>query len=201
VEKNKGILRGVLKEKSLVKDYERDGEVFYSGTLLVERLSGVYDEVPIVVPGKYKYYINPEVELSIEGSFRSRNVMVNERSTLCLYFFVENVADGVLNLNNNIELEGYLCKNPVYRVTPFNREICDLLIAVNRPSLKSDYIPCLLWGRNAKWAKNLKVGEKVSLTGRIQSRKYTKSGDLEQFSRTAYEVSVNRIHLTSENNL
>ena len=96
---------------------------------------------------------------------------------------------------NNIEITGYICKQPIYRTTPFKREICDVLIAVNRAYNKSDYIPCIMWGRNARFVQNMKVGEKLTVVGRIQSRTYVKNlGDEKSEERVAYEVSVSKIN-------
>jgi len=103
---------------------------------------------------------------------------------------------------NEIDIVGYVCKEPVYRTTPFNREICDVLIAVNRGYNKSDYIPCIAWGRNARFVKNFTVGDKVAVSGRIQSRTYQKkleSGEI--LMKTAYEVSLSKVCLENENNM
>lgn len=194
MQQNKGILRGTLKD-GLTFDYEREGEVFYKGTLLVSRLSKALDEIPLIVPEKIigKFYDYDEVTL--EGSFRSRNRLVAGKSTLQLYFFVDKVTDEVPENTNYLYLEGYICREPIYRLTPFNKEICDLLVAVNRNTKRSDYLPCLTWGRNSSWARDLELGDKVTIEGRIQSRKFTKSGDPEPNTRTAYEVSIARISL------
>ena len=100
---------------------------------------------------------------------------------------------------NQIILNGYICKEPVYRVTPFEREITDILLAVNRPHNKSDYIPCIAWGRNAKFASKLKVGSNVQIYGRVQSRDYQKKlSETQIVERTAYEVSVTKLETLSE---
>jgi single-stranded DNA-binding protein len=112
-----------------------------------------------------------------------------------LTVFVRELLDNSLPKNpNSIVLCGYICKPPVYRTTPFNREICDILIAVNRSYNKSDYIPCIAWGRNARFAKNLEVGEKIAISGRIQSREYQKKFSEEDIRvMTAYEVSISKL--------
>ena len=129
------------------------------------------------------------------GQFRSYNKIVDGKSRLMLTVFIRELCEDEYPQNpNNIALYGYICKPPIYRTTPFAREIADLLIAVNRAYNKSDYIPCIAWGRNARFVKNLAVGEKIALTGRIQSREYTKKiSETESKVMTAYEVSVSRL--------
>ena len=129
------------------------------------------------------------------GQFRSYNKLENGRSRLMLTVFVREILKEVPSENpNNIILSGYLCKQPVYRTTPFNREIADMLVAVNRAYNKSDYIPCIAWGRNARFVQNLKVGDRIALSGRIQSREYQKRlSEDNTVTMTAYEVSVSKL--------
>ena len=129
------------------------------------------------------------------GQFRSYNKLEDGKSRLMLTVFVRELLDTQPDKNpNSIVLSGYICKPPVYRTTPFNREIADLLIAVNRSYNKSDYIPAIAWGRNARFVRNLTVGDKVALSGRIQSREYQKKQPDESFvSMTAYEVSISKL--------
>ncbi len=181
--------------------HEVFGEKFYEVTLSVKRLSGMDDLLPISVSEHLvddKFYDGANV--SIKGQFRSYNKTVGERSKLMLTVFVRDVFDYDDTINpNTVELSGYICKPPVYRTTPFNREICDLLIAVNRQYNKSDYIPCIVWGRNARFASGLPVGEHINLSGRVQSRNYQKKlPDETVVTRTAYEVSVSKITVVSE---
>lgn len=181
--------------------HEVFGEKFYEVTLSVKRLSGMDDLLPISVSEHLvddKFYDGANV--SIKGQFRSYNKTVGERSKLMLTVFVRDVFDYNDTINpNTVELSGYICKPPVYRTTPFNREICDLLIAVNRQYNKSDYIPCIVWGRNARFASSLPVGEHINLSGRVQSRNYQKKlPDETVVTRTAYEVSVSKITVVSE---
>lgn len=181
--------------------HEVFGEKFYEVTLSVKRLSGMDDLLPISVSEHLvddKFYDGANV--SIKGQFRSYNKTVGERSKLMLTVFVRDVFDYDDTINpNTVELSGYICKPPVYRTTPFNREICDLLIAVNRQYNKSDYIPCIVWGRNARFASSLPVGEHINLSGRVQSRNYQKKlPDETVVTRTAYEVSVSKIAVVSE---
>ena len=178
--------------------HEVFGETFYSVNLLVERLSESHDIIPITISERLidvnKDYSGEYVKIS--GQFRSYNKRISEtRAKLILSVFareVEFVEEMPEDYNsNNITLDGYVCKQPIYRKTPLGREITDILLAVNRPYGKSDYIPCLCWGRDAKFASTFNVGEHVTITGRIQSRDYYKKIDEEQYEkRTAYEVSV-----------
>jgi hypothetical protein len=136
--------------------------------------------------------------VEITGQFRSYNKIIGDRSKLILSVFARDITvknkNAEINTPNSIELTGFICKIPIYRTTPFNREIADILIAVNRDFNKSDYIPAIAWGRNARFAKNLLIGEKISITGRIQSREYQKKlDDGSAETRIAYEISINTI--------
>ncbi len=173
------------------------GEGFYDLKLSVPRLSEEYDTIPVTISERLLGGIKTGDELSIDGEFRSYNKLDEGKSKLVLTLFAKELTDLDDNQNSNtISLTGYLCKEPVYRTTPFGREICDLLIAVNRAYNKSDYIPCIAWGRNARFVKSLAVGEKISLNGRIQSRNYQKRIDENTtVSKTAYEISISSIIL------
>lgn len=186
--------------------HELYGEGFYDFTLKVPRLSQQCDLVPVTAAKRLfpdGQLPVPGDKLALEGQFRSYNKMDGAHSKLMLTVFVKDFHDTAQpNFNpNTIELSGYICKEPVYRTTPFNREICDLLVAVNRAFNKSDYIPCITWGRNARFCKTLSVGARITITGRIQSRQYVKKlGEETSETRTAYEVSVGRIS-TDDSNL
>lgn len=171
-------------------------EKFYDFTIAVQRLSGQKDFVPVTVSeriiGENSFEIGNLIGLI--GQFRSYNKIIENHSKLVLKVFVRDLCDYDEQLPNSIEIEGYVCKPPIYRTTPFKREICDLLVAVNRAYNKSDYIPAIAWGRNARFASTFSVGDKVRLVGRIQSRPYQKqleSGEIEE--RVAYEVSVSAL--------
>lgn len=177
--------------------HEVYGEGFYEMNVLVKRLSGQGDILPVTVSERL---INDKdlkvgVKINAFGQFRSYNKMVDGKSKLMLTVFVRELLDSPTVKNPNcIVLSGYVCKPPVYRTTPFNREIADILIAVNRSYNKSDYIPCIAWGRNARFAQNLEVGEKIVISGRIQSREYQKRlDDSEIKTMTAYEVSISKL--------
>ena len=175
--------------------HEIMGEKFYDTTVSVERLSGQSDVIPITVSDRLMEGQNFEIGnlIGLIGQFRSYNKIVDGKSKLVLRVFVRELCECDENAPNVIELEGYVCKPPVYRTTPFKLEIADLLIAVNRAYNKSDYIPAIAWGRNARYASTFDVGDKIHLVGRIQSRIYQKSlddGTIEE--RVAYEVSITK---------
>ena len=157
--------------------HEVYGEGFYELSVAVKRLSGQEDILPVTISERLieKEGLNIGSDLSIVGQFRSYNKLVGGKSKLMLTVFARDVVPPDYCRNpNSIVLSGYICKAPTYRTTPFNREICDMLVAVNRAYNKSDYIPCIAWGRNARFVKNLAVGERVALSGRVQSREYQK---------------------------
>ena len=177
--------------------HEVYGEGFYEMNVLVKRLSGQGDILPVTVSERLIADKNLKKGATINalGQFRSYNKLVDGKSKLMLTVFVRELIDGVTVKNpNSIVLSGYICKPPIYRTTPFNREIADILIAVNRSYNKSDYIPCIAWGRNARFAKNLAVGEKIAIAGRIQSREYQKRLSEDEIKvMTAYEVSISKL--------
>ncbi len=185
--------------------HEIFGEGFYMVDLKVNRLSESADIIPLMVSERlidvtedYQgYYI------SVSGQFRSYNRHEERKNRLVLSVFareiefVEEVEESAKS--NMIYLDGYICKAPIYRKTPLGREIADLLLAVNRPYGKSDYIPCICWGRNARFASGFQVGERCEIWGRIQSREYMKKIDEETLEkRVAYEVSVSKLELKEE---
>lgn len=180
--------------------HEVFGEGFYMVDVLVKRLSNSEDRIPLMISERLidvtKDYTGEFIMAS--GQFRSYNRHEEHKNHLVLSVFVREVAfvdeelDGAKT--NNILLDGYICKPPVYRKTPLGREIADILLAVNRPYGKSDYIPCICWGRNARYASGFAVGEHVQILGRIQSREYVKKlSETETEKRVAYEVSVSKL--------
>lgn len=176
--------------------HEVYGEGFYEMTVLVKRLSGQGDVLPLTISERLieDRNLKPGVFINALGQFRSYNKLVDGKSKLMLTVFVRELTEAPRKNPNNIVLSGYICKPPVYRTTPFNREIADLLIAVNRSYNKSDYIPCIAWGRNARFAKTLTVGEKIAVAGRIQSREYQKKFSEDDVrTLTAYEVSISKL--------
>lgn len=145
-------------------------------------------------------------KISVKGQVRTFNKHISDdkRKLLIMVFArdvreVEEESESAPEFNNNVKLSGYICKPPVYRVTPKGREIADVLIAVNRMYGKADYIPCITWGRNARYAGNIDVGTRIDVEGRLQSREYTKKlDDGTEEIRTAYEISVSRIEESEE---
>lgn len=172
-------------------------ENFYTFCIGTKRLSGQIDTLPIIVNSRLLEGLELLVgqEVSVSGEYRSANKIIDGKSKLVLSVFAKLINIGDNNPLNKIELKGYICKNPTYRVTPFNREITDVLLAVNRDFGKSDYIPCIMWGRNAELTRNLPIGSPLKILGRIQSREYNKWNDITKTSETlvAYEVSVSEI--------
>lgn len=197
MQNNKVFLTGIINSEPEFS-HEMMGEGFYDFSIAVKRLSGQDDIIPATISERLMDGVDFGVgaEIGITGQFRSYNKLVGEKSKLVLRVFVRELVEPDRNNPNTIELEGYICKQPIYRQTPFKREIADMLIAVNRAYNKSDYIPAIAWGRNARYAGGFEVGSKVHLTGRIQSRVYQKQleeGVVEE--RTAYEVSISKLEL------
>ena len=176
------------------------GEGFYLFDLKVNRLSEATDVIPVMVSERIidveEDYIGRVVE--IEGQFRSYNRHDNGHSRLVLSVFSREIGftNGFCGSDNYIFLDGFVCKPPIYRKTPLGREIADVLLAVNRPYGKSDYIPCIFWGRNARFSESFEVGEHIKVWGRIQSREYQKRISDDEFEkRVAYEVSVGKVEI------
>lgn len=179
------------------------GEGFYDVNVSVKRLSGQEDIIPLTVSERLMEGNNIEIGnlIGAIGQLRSYNKQVGNRSKLVLRVFVRELMPPDEDCPNVIEMEGFICKPTVYRTTPFKREIADMLIAVNRAYNKSDYIPAIAWGRNARYASSFEVGDKVHISGRVQSRIYQKQLDDGTFEeRTAYEVSVSKLELCNEIN-
>ena len=185
-----------------VFSHEVYGEGFYSFDLEVPRLSNTSDIIPVIVSERlitdFDFHVG--VKVVIDGQYRSYNNMENEKNKLVLTVFVKEIRlqteeDEHVN-TNEIILNGFICKKPIYRTTPFGREIADILLAVNRAYNKSDYIPCIAWGRNARFCQTLEVGKSVKVWGRIQSRQYEKKlDDGHSEIKRAYEVSVSKMEL------
>ncbi len=193
--------------------HEIYGESFYVFNLEIPRLSGNSDIIPITVSERLikEDTLTEGKKLLIKGQFRSYNSYENEKNRLILTVFAKDIVEVEENeeeenemvrkdtVTNEVVLVGYICKKPIYRQTPFGREISDLLLAVNRAYNKSDYIPCIAWGRNARFCQNLEVGTEVKVVGRVQSRNYEKKhedGSIE--TRVAYEVSIGSLEVIEE---
>lgn len=178
-------------------DHEMYGEGFYKVFVKVTRISGNLDTIPVMVSDRI-IDVNKNLTgemVAIEGEFRSYNKHLLGANKLLLFVLCKKIEIVKYCMNEDeIFLRGFICKNPIYRKTPFKREISDLLIAVNRYYGKSDYIPCISWGRNARYAAGFEIGDEIVIRGRIQSRTYEKKiSDTEFETRTAYEVSANMI--------
>ncbi|MGN0351708.1 MAG: single-stranded DNA-binding protein [Roseburia sp.] len=185
--------------------HEVYGEGFYLVDISVNRLSNIVDYIPVMISERLidveQNYIGQY--LYVTGQFRSFNRHEEKKNRLVLSVFAREVEfmDGPEEdiKSNQIFLDGYICKEPIYRKTPLGREIADLLIAVNRSYGKSDYIPCICWGRNARFASGFDVGGHVQVWGRIQSREYVKKiSEEETEKRIAYEVSVSKVEFLEE---
>lgn len=182
------------------QSFERYGERFYVYKVKILRLSGQADILPVTISERIlQSKLSVGEKLCAYGQFRSYNKIADGKQKLFLTIWVQQILEVEPSRNpNQIVLSGYLCKMPTFRTTPSNREITDLLVAVNRGYGKSDYIPCVVWGRNAQFAAMFSVGDEVSLLGRIQSREYQKvKGDGTVEIRTAYEVSASAISHSS----
>lgn len=201
---NQVCLVGWVDQDGLKINHKFYGERFFEFHLGVERTSGYVDLVPVVVSEKLirsaDYAGKP---VCVTGQFRSYNRRDGEKRRLELRVFAKTVEildeEADLDGTNQISLNGYICNMPIFRETPFGREITDLLIAVNRPHGKSDYIPCIAWGRDARFAGILETGTELKIHGRIQSREYIKKlSEEESETRTAYEVSISQMEVIDD---
>lgn len=204
IENNQVVVIGEI-VGDFVYSHEIFGEGFYMVDLLVPRLSDSSDLIPLMVSERLMD-VSSDYRgrtIMVSGQFRSYNRHEEHKNRLILSVFVREVEfleEMVENEKTNyIFLDGYICKEPVYRKTPLGREIADILLAVNRPYGKSDYIPCISWGRNARYSSSFRVGERCRIWGRIQSREYMKKlSEDEAEKRVAYEVSVSKLELVDE---
>ena len=193
-------------DSELTFSHEVYGEGFYQFFIEVPRLSDISDRINITISERLLQSININTGdmVCVEGQFRSYNNYSENGNRLILTVFARDISvhpDPGKN-PNHIFLNGFLCKKPVYRTTPFGREITDILIAVNRAYNKSDYIPCIAWGRNARFSYALEVGENIKIWGRIQSREYQKKiSETETITKTAYEISVSKMESATKPNI
>jgi len=185
--------------------HEIYGESFYSFNLEIPRLSGTADIIPITISERLITNFDLKIgkEVVVEGQFRSYNTYENTKSRLILTVFVKEIKEKndeeEIKVPNEVQLVGHVCRKPIYRKTPFGREISDILLAVNRAYNKSDYIPCIAWGRNARFCADMETGTEIKIVGRVQSRAYEKKhedGTVE--NKTAYEVSVSSLELINK---
>lgn len=205
IDNNKVTLSGEI-VSNFEFSHEVCGEKFYTAMIASNRTSGQKDIIPIMVSERL---IDVKADwagrfVRVSGQFRSYNKHEGERSRLVLSVFVRELEEFEEmpfsdNYSNHISLDGYICKPPIYRKTPLGREIAGILLAVNRPYGKLDYIPCIVWGRNARFARNLEVGTRLRIEGRIQSREYLKRiSETDSEARVAYEVSISRMEVAKD---
>ena len=185
--------------------HEMFGEGFYNFDMEVMRLSDSKDILSVTISERIMLGIDFSIgtEIMLEGQLRSYNKIVDGRNKLILTVFARNVMICTEKSKNpnEIYLDGYICKPPLYRTTPFGREIADVLLAVNRAYNKSDYIPTIAWGRNSRFCKNLQVGDNIRVWGRLQSREYQKKiSETEKITKVAYEVSVSKMEKVDKDN-
>lgn len=203
ISNNQAVIIGEI-DSDFLLSHEIYAEKFYTCTVRVPRLSGIADNIRVMVSERLLLGGNFGIgdTVVVTGQFRSYNSYEEGGNRLVLTVFAKDISlyDGEDNKNpNSLYLNGFICKPPIYRTTPFGREITDLLLAVNRSYNKSDYIPIIAWGRNARFAKSLGVGDNIKIWGRIQSRTYQKRLDDENtIEKTAYEVSINRMELAAD---
>ena len=185
--------------------HEIYGESFYNFNLEIPRLSGISDIIPITISERLIANFDLAIgkKVVIEGQFRSYNSYEDSRSRLVLTVFVKEIREKgeeeEIKIPNEVQLVGHICRKPIYRKTPFGREIADILVAVNRAYNKSGYIPCITWGRNARFCEDMPIGTELKLVGRVQSRAYEKKhedGTVE--ARTAYEVSISSLEFVNK---
>ncbi len=194
---NKIYLEGKVTSE-LEFSHEMYGEGFYTFDLDVMRLSDSVDTLNITVSERLLNDIKLEVgvDIVLEGQLRSYNKFIDGSNKLILTVFARNIEPCIERSKNpnEIFLDGYICKEPIYRTTPFGREIADVLLAVNRAYNKSDYIPTIAWGRNSRFCQTLNVGDNIKVWGRLQSREYQKKvSENEVVKKIAYEVSISKM--------
>lgn len=200
IRKNLAFVEGII-VSPFIKSTIPDGEGLYETYMDIWRSSGTTDRIRLVVPGDA---LEPSRDytwgrVSVKGRFRSCNQECGGKRRLILYIAAEEIklVGCVTDENdvNSIRLEGHICRPPVYRRTPLGRKITDVVLAVNDPYWRSDYIPCVFWGKDALAASGLKVGDQIKVEGRAQSRKYIKKSEGKAEERTAYEISVVSLHI------
>lgn len=199
---NKVYIEGIIASE-LSFSHEMYGEGFYNFNVEVPRLSETADILPITVSERLFASLDMSMgqKIKIEGQLRSYNKFIDGANRLILTIFARDVKpiEEISKSPNQIFIEGFICKSPIYRTTPFGREITDLLVAVNRPYNKSDYIPAIAWGRNARFSSTLTIGSHIKVWGRVQSREYEKKLTEENsIKKTAYEVSISKMEKAQE---
>lgn len=190
---NSVLLNGILKKIS--HSHKVRGEQFYDGLLEVERMSGNIDLLPVTIPERLMQgmYFSEDEFVTIEGTIRSYDKFVEGRMRLCVCVFVARIQVEYADSRNNVSLEGVIYRLPTYRMTPYGRQITDLMIALNMGFGKTSYIPAIAWGKDAEYASHFEAGDTAQIEGRLQSRDYEKrTGDM-VVMRTAIELSIVKI--------
>lgn len=203
-DKNILTVSGII--KNIEKSHDFRGEQFFRIILSVARLSDAIDLLPVIISEKllYNNEIKEEMFVTITGQVRTKNHKENDKNRLLVFGYASDLNEikaseiEALEIRNEVEIEGYICKPPTYREVSAGRIIADLLVACNRQYSKSDYIPCIAWGINAKMAKNLRVGDKIHLSGRFQSREYYRKNDNTEQANIAYEISIASLEVIDE---
>ena len=187
---NRIVVRGSLQDLPQFS-HENHGRQFYRFTLEIPRLSGAIDAIPVIAEKQILDQIDPfaGAQLTVEGQIRSHNQRADGKRHLMIFIFASSVAAEDGDPLNDVDLEGLICKDPIYRRTPLGREICDVMLAVPRAFRRADYLPCILWGRTAQEISLCQVSDRIHIVGRLQSRTYTKLTDNGPEERVAYEIS------------
>lgn len=191
-----GKIVGDMKFRHQTKDLK-----FYTATVSVPRLSGTVDNIPVLFSQRYyeQAMLIKNAPILLRGQIRTCNKVVGGRNKLIVSMLVKDIFPPAPVEVNDVYLYGTICREPTYRVTPFGKQISDLMIAVNRETGKSDYIPCIAWGRVARYARYLRVGDKIEISGRFQSRDYQKQiDDSSVDTKTTYEVSIHHLRTESD---
>ena len=200
IDKNDIKLVGTFLEIS-TEARNQKGEQFYDAMFRVMRLSGADDVLPVTIPAYLKNQLQTDVTYELQGYVRSYNKIIEDKSKLYIFVFAKNIVPVEDEMQvkgiNEVDMSGYVCKKPIYRKTPFGKEICDVMVAVNK-GIKSFYIPVITWGRFSIMCSQLALGTHIEIQGRLQSREYVKEIEGETYTKTVYEVSAQRVLIDTE---
>ena len=200
IDKNDIKLVGTFLEIS-TEARNQKGEQFYDAMFRVMRLSGADDVLPVTIPAYLKNQLQTDVTYELEGYVRSYNKIIDDKSKLYIFVFAKNIVPVEDEMQvkgiNEVDISGYVCKKPIYRKTPFGKEICDVMVAVNK-GIKSFYIPVITWGRFSIMCSQLALGTHIKIQGRLQSREYIKEIEGKTYTKTVYEVSAQRVLIDTE---
>lgn len=200
IDKNDIKLVGTFLEIS-TEARNQKGEQFYDAMFRVMRLSGADDVLPVTIPAYLKNQLQTDVTYELQGYVRSYNKIIEDKSKLYIFVFAKNIVPVEDEMQvkgiNEVDMSGYVCKKPIYRKTPFGKEICDVMVAVNK-GIKSFYIPVITWGRFSIMCSQLALGTHIKIQGRLQSRQYVKEIEGQTYTKTVYEVSAQRVLIDTE---